>query len=178
MNRFCSSKIGLEQSHTECIFSQALLFFAMLFSPLVLCCFLPSVAFCAGQSRGILWDSSTTYKCGLKAAPPDKNRSQSRLSAVLRVLTGCSRLGARTGSTTGLVRCTRRWLQKYLSMDLSGRDTTSSMLSSWICCVNICFPLVACYLLSLSLDGFSATESFDGTWSFGSLGSLPFSLDL
>lgn len=84
MNRFCSSKIGLEQSHTECIFSQALFFFAMLFSPLVLCCFLPSVAFCAGQSRGILWDSSTTYKCGLKAAHPDKNRSQSRLSAVLK----------------------------------------------------------------------------------------------
>lgn len=53
------------------------------------------------------------------------------------VVPGCSWVGARMGSTTGLARGTRRWLQRYLPKDLSGRDTTSSMLSSWICCVKM-----------------------------------------
>lgn len=91
--------------------------------------------------------------------------------------TGCSWLGARMDSITGLVRCTRRWLQKYLSMSLSGRDTTSSMLSSWICCVNM-FSSCGLLLALTQSWWYSATNSFDGTQSFGSLGSLSFSLDL
>lgn len=164
MNRFCSSKIGLEQSHTECIFSQALFFFCYVVftsSPVL---FPPQCGFlCRSVQRNPLRQFYNIQMWIKSSSPRQEQVPEQTQRCAHRVLTGCSRLGARTGSTTGLVRCTRRWLQKYLSMDLSGRDTTSSMLSSWICCVNICFPLVACYLLSLSLDGFSATESFDGT---------------
>lgn len=64
MNKFCICKIGLGQSHTECISPQALGFFVFTTRTCVFCS--QSVAFSAGQSRGILWDSFTTYRCGVK----------------------------------------------------------------------------------------------------------------
>lgn len=175
MNKFRTCKIGLGQSHTECISPQALGFFVFTTRTCVFCS--QSVAFSAGQSRGILWDSFTTYRCGVKEltqtrAQPWANSALCSLSVGWLQLTR-----SKDGHTTGLARCTRRWLQKYSSIDLSGSDTSSPMLSSRICCVNM-FSSCGLLLAPTQSWWYSATENFDGTQSFGSLGSLFFSLDL
>lgn len=124
--------------------------------------FAPSVAFSAGQPRGILWDSCTIQMWSKISSPRQEHSPGQTQHCPHRVVTGWSWLGARMGSTTGLARCTRRWLQKYLPKDLSGRDTTSSVLSSWMCCANMFSP---CGLLLCSHSVLMVLSHWELWWN-------------
>lgn len=176
MHKWYTSKIGLEQSHTECISPQSSAFRFYLWA----CVVCSRVALSAGQSRGILRDGFTIYKCGVKEIHPDKQTTPTRLQGYAhRALAGHSWLGARMDTTIGLVRCTslcRIRAQKGLSMYLSGGEAASAVLRAWVCCVNKFSPHVL--LLSHSLSPWRLTTNyFDITGPFGSLGSVSFPLD-